>query len=257
MHVLSIQPVAHIVLGQVRPWVQKLTPEQASQTLGDIKKSRAGGWFLPGGAAGKTQITDNELEYMENLRNGLQGATVAPEAPMADVPNPGGPMGEQTEFGFQQGPDPKAFVELLRGKIREFGNQFNIQTIRPYNNAIQQSMQAINNLAKMPNLSPEVEQIGNQLMQLFQSITAGDAEDAQLVNQLGGLAQQLAVSSTSSALTQDSPGAFSKGWYSQAPQATQSEPVSRAAPQSNRPALYDKMQPPQQNWWQRMVGAPA
>jgi hypothetical protein len=110
-------------------------------------------------------------QAVQNMKNNLQ-------APAAEMP---------------AGQNPQEFIQNLIAGVDQFGKQFNIQTIRPYNDAIRQALTSIKSLATLPTLSPEIEQTGNQLLQLFEDIKASDAEDAQLIDQIRQLAQQLAM----------------------------------------------------------------
>lgn len=194
-------------------------------------------------------------QYRSQQAKAKPGSFGSPAAP-SEAPAPEAPAAAPEVAPEAIRADPQEFLQRLRSGINQFGRQFNTQTIRPYNAAIQQSLKALDNLAKMPSLSPEVEQIGEQLLQIFQAIQASDAEDAQLISQLGQVAQQLAASSTSAALTPEAPGAFAPGWYEQA-----TEPVAEEAPPINRPRpqqlLYDKTSRPRKNWLQQLFTRPA
>lgn len=155
-----------------------------------------------------------------------------PAAPktVPEVSNLGGPEGEQMSFPFTQTVTPQQFLARLNDGVKQFGRQFNQTTIRPYNNAIQHALRAIQNLSKMPDISPEIEQAGEELLNKFQEIQAGDAEDALLVQQLGQLAFQLGQSA----------GAYSSG----------------AATNLQTRGPQQPPQQPQPNWWQRVLRRP-
>lgn len=194
MQTLSIMPVADIVLGQLRPWLQNVTPEQAAEFANQIQKSKAGRWYLPGKGPSYTNISEEEAEYL------MDTGGVTPSVP------------EPTT--------PQQFLARLRNGVNQFGRQFNQTTIRPYNNAIQHALRAVKSLSQMPEISPEIEQQGEQLLSLFQNIQAAGAEDAQLINQLGQVAYQLGQAA----------GAYQSGSATDVETRAPAQPVQPAGP---------------------------
>lgn len=218
--------IRSIKIAAIRPVVQNLTPDQAASLDLVRRKDRAGNpipgaWYVNRPKFGN--LSEDETDHIQTLKNQVVAPEAAPEAAPQTAANPGEQM--TLPFGDRpQGSNPADFIRRLRDGVNLFGKQFNVQTIRPYNNAIQHALKAVKSLEGMPDISPELEQSGNELLQLFQSIQASAAEDTQLVNQLGQLAQQLAVSA----------GAY------QTTEPTTTEPTT-AEPEA-----------PSQNWWQRL-----
>lgn len=132
------------------------------------------------------------MAYQSEIRRPKAPAEATPAESEFAQPSPvadPGASGEQQEFGFME--SPQQFLQKLRDGVNQFGRSFNVQTIRPYNNAIQHALRAIKSLSQQPNLDPAVREQGEELLRLFQNIQASDAADTQLVNQLGQVAFQL------------------------------------------------------------------
>jgi len=204
MHTLTVSPIATVVLGQMRPWFQNITPEQAAQYANQIQKSKAGQWYIPGKGPSYTSISEEEAEHLMDTG----GVTPQPST-------------------------PQQFLARLRDGVRQFGQQFNQSTVRPYNNAIQHALKAIENLSQAPEISPEIERQGDKLLKLFQDIQASDAEDVKLVNQLGQIAYALGMSA----------GAYQPG------AATN---MQTRAPQQAQPTKEQPQEQPKEGLWQRM-----
>jgi len=105
----------------------------------------------------------------------------------------------------QAAESPQQFLQRIRNGVNQFGKQFNEKTIRPYNEAIQLALQAIKALSSS-NITPEIMDKGNQLLERFQQIHADNAKDNQLVLQLGDLASQL-YNSLDPSITERDPSA--------------------------------------------------
>ncbi len=233
MHVFSIMSVADIVLAgpnRVQPGLhQSKLPNFVEEWQRPGKRTTWQQFFesLPPNYQNKArQDWYKHKKDIASQRKSSDPVTAPTEE--GDAPNPGGAEGEQATFPFAQpGASPQDFLTRLRGGVKEFGNAFNIQTIRPYNNAIQHALRSIQTLSKLPEIPLETVRAGEALLKKFQEIQAGDAEDALLVQQLGELAQSLA-----------SAAGYAPGTATN---------LRTRAPQQ---------QPPhQQNWWQRMMGA--
>lgn len=201
MHTLTAIPISDIVLAAPRHPIQPGLPAVYQP------KNWVEEWKKPGKRMGWTDFFQSlPPEYQNKARQDYQeyrsnAATPTPEqepvvdepvtepsVPGATVSEPGA-AGGQEQFPFME--NPQKFLQRIRSGVVQFSNAFNNQTIRPYNNAIQHALRAIKNLSQQPDISPDVRDRGEQLLQIFQQIQAGDAEDAQLVRQLGELAYQL------------------------------------------------------------------
>lgn len=261
MHILSIRPVADIVLKEAAPIspylnIDSALPSQYWKNINlydewkKLPRGKRPDWTTYATSFANDEHRVKAIQDQKAARKPQNPVAEAPDPvapdPVAEASDPGGPMGEQGEFNFME--SPQQFLQRIRDGVNQFGKQFNIKTIRPYNNAIQHALRAVKSLSQQPDISPDIRDRGEQLLQLFQQIQAGDAEDAKLVQQLGQLAYQLGQSA----------GAYQPGSGAASNMQTRGpEPQPQPQPAPQQPGFGQKIRDgvgQAANWMGRQFG---